>query len=72
MVKLLIQLGANIQAYDNNDLIFAATNGYFDVVKLLLRYDVEIHANDVMFEWVAGNSHIEASKISFEYNTRNT
>ena len=46
VAKLLINLGADINVYDNEAIIVASYWGYLDIVKLLIDHGADIHARD--------------------------
>ena len=64
IVKLLIDLGANIHAQDDQAIIFASRNGYLSVVKLLIDSGADIHAqdNDAII-WASCRGHLPVVKI---------
>ena len=58
--KYFIEEGINIHADDDYALIYAAKNGYLEVVRYLIDKGVNIHAdNDWALKYAAGNGHLE-------------
>jgi len=46
LVKLLLNVGANVRAQDDQALIWASANGRTDTVKVLLAAGADVHAQD--------------------------
>ena len=68
VIKLLIDLGADVQ-YDNNKAIIKASkNGRFEAVKLLIESGADIHAqNNLAIICASENGRLEAVKLLIKY-----
>ena len=61
--NILIKDGANIHAYDDYALRWAAENEHLDVIKYLVENGADIHAYyDYALRWAAGEGHLDVVK----------
>ena len=68
VVKLLLNAGANVHAWNDEALRYSSGNGHIEVVKLLLNADANVHAcDDEASYWAFFNGHTEVVKL---LNTR--
>jgi ankyrin repeat protein len=59
-VKSLVQSGADIHAYDDCALRWAAESGHLEIVKFLVEQGANIHAlDDYALRWAAQKDHLE-------------
>ncbi len=66
--EALLKLGANIHAYNDHALRWAARNGHSDVVKLLLDRGADVHAyNDEALRSAADKGHADVVKLLLEH-----
>lgn len=64
IVKLLIQYGADVRAFDDYALRASAEYGDTELVKLFLEYGADVHAKyDAALECAAHNNHLDTIKI---------
>jgi ankyrin repeat protein len=62
-VKLLVEQGSDIHAYDDYVLRWSARNGHLEIVKHLVENGASIHAqDDFALIWSAANGHLEVVK----------
>ena len=69
VIKLLIDLGANVHARNNNNqaIIFASYGGHLSVVKLLIELGGNVHArNDQAIIYAADRGHLLIVKLLIE------
>ena len=64
IIQELIEEGADPKAYKSYALIWAAGNGYFEIVKLLIKHGADPKARDsYALRWAARNGHLEIVKL---------
>jgi hypothetical protein len=62
-IKHLVDEGANIYAFGDNPLLWAAENGHFDIVKYLVEHGADIHTRDDCPLYLAAeNGHFDIVK----------
>ncbi|MGU4699196.1 ankyrin repeat domain-containing protein [Burkholderia cepacia] len=69
IVDYLLDIGANINANNGNVLIYSATKGHINVVKVLIARDVDFSfcsQGEMAFLQTCTNGHIEVAKLFIE------
>jgi len=68
MTEAFLAAGADVHAYDDDALYWAARYGRTDVVKLLFEKGNDVHANnDVQLYYAAQNGHTDVVKLLLEH-----
>lgn len=68
-VKVLLDAKADINAYDDYSLQWAAANGHLEVINLLLENKADIHAkDDYALRWAIHSSNLNVIKFLIENN----
>lgn len=63
LVKYLVENNADIHAYEDLAVRWAAGNGHLEIVKYLLEIGADIHVyDDLAVRWAAENGHLEVVK----------
>ena len=64
IIKLLINLGADIRAQNNQAIIYASRGGHLPIVKLLIELGADIHAqdNDAIID-ASNRGHLDVVKL---------
>ena len=59
-IPMLVERGADVHAFDDYALRWAAENGHFDVAEYLVEHGADVHArNDYALRLAARNGHID-------------
>ena len=69
IIQKLIDEGADVHAFNDYALRFAAYYGHLEIVKILLENGADVHAeNDYALRFAANYGHLEIVKILLENN----
>jgi len=68
LVKIYVQLGANINICGGYSLRYSAVNGYMGVVRYLVEHGADIHSmDDCALKWASVKGHLEIVKYLVEH-----
>jgi len=66
--KKALEIGADVNAYNNAALQWASGNGYLDIVEFLLKNGADVHAKDDLALRVAShNGHLDVVELLKKY-----